>query len=234
MGVKKARSRRGSTTASTYNSNVLDLSAIIVLPTLNEEKYLSRTLESLQSQTVSCEVLVVDSNSFDKTRDIAKSYGCKVILSQHGKLNARHEGILQAKADVIVSCDADTIYPETWLENTIAAFKDDVIAVTGPRLYPHSVFHDAQRFFYEYCWRLFGSNSAFLRKYYFMSGGFNLSINQQDSKLMVDEEEVLFKERLAAFGRVLYQANNPVITSSRRFSNVDASYKKERAIGNRF
>ena len=230
--------RRSATATARTNAHpavLLVMSHVVILPTLNEGAYLSRTLASLEIQTCRSETLVVDSHSTDKTREVAEKFDCKVIDAPRGKLNARHLGILKAEADIIVSCDADTIYPPRWLENTIAAFKDDsVVGVTGPRLYSNVWVNDAQRAFYEYCWRFFGSNSAFLRKAYFMSGGFNLSIDQQDSKKMVDEEEVLFKERLQAFGKVVYQPDNPIITSARRFGSSDKDFKDQVKAKQRF
>ena len=212
--------------------------AIIIIPTLNEEKYLSRTLESLKNQTVHCETLIVDSNSIDRTLDIAKSFEASVISAGRGKLTARDVAIRAVKSDVIISCDADCFYPPRWVENTLAAFKDGVVGVTGPRYYDtRQEFRDLQSAFYDKCWRLFGSNSAFLRNCYLMSGGFDLSINQQDSKAMVDEEEVLFRNRLAAFGDVIYQPENPIITSTRRFGffgKGDKEFLRSKAAGERF
>lgn len=209
----------------------------IVLPTLNEEKYLGRTLESLKKQSFSnYELIIADSASIDKTLEIAKSYDAQVISCPRGKLTARDIGIRAAKGAVIIAADADCEYPESWLGNTMAEFKDNtVVAVTGPRLYEgHSYIQELQLIFYWQCWRLFGSNSAFRNDAYFMSGGFNLSINQFDSQLMVNEEEVLFRDRLAAFGRIVYQEWNPVKTSTRRYSMKDMQFSEAIRNGERF
>lgn len=240
MAIEKICSWRADADTDT-STDVLDLPSVaIIIPTLNEEKYIGRpTLESLRKQTLpssSFELLVVDSNSTDRTQDIAKSYGANVISAGRGKLTARDIGIRAANTDLIVSCDADCYYPPSWIEKTLAAFKDNsnVVGVTGPRLYDKSFTHDLTRLFYSACWRFFGSNSAFLRKAYFMSGGFNLSIDQTDSKKMIDEEEVLFRNRLAAFGNIEYQPDNPIYTSSRRFSRKDKSFCMAIAKGERF
>ena len=47
--------------------------------TLNAEKYILRAIESLKN--ISDEIIVLDSESTDSTRDIAKSAGAKVIYS---------------------------------------------------------------------------------------------------------------------------------------------------------
>ena len=45
----------------------------VIIPTLNSEKYLKNTLESIRNQPYSnIEILVVDNHSTDNTREIAK------------------------------------------------------------------------------------------------------------------------------------------------------------------
>ena len=52
----------------------------VVIPTKNEEKYLSRLLDSINRQTyTNFEVLVCDFKSSDKTREIAKEKGAGII-----------------------------------------------------------------------------------------------------------------------------------------------------------
>jgi len=52
----------------------------VIIPTLNEEKFLPNLLRSLADQSKKdFEVIVVDDCSKDKTRTIAKSYGHKVF-----------------------------------------------------------------------------------------------------------------------------------------------------------
>ena len=56
--------------------------ASIVIRTYNEEKFLGDALESIKSQTLSegaFEVIVVDSGSTDRTRDIARQYGARIV-----------------------------------------------------------------------------------------------------------------------------------------------------------
>lgn len=53
----------------------------IIIPTLNEEKLLPFLLELIKKENTknNIEVIVADAGSFDKTRQIAKFYGCKVV-----------------------------------------------------------------------------------------------------------------------------------------------------------
>ncbi len=52
----------------------------IIIPTLNEEKYLLGLLNSLKKQTyMDFEVIIADNNSKDRTKQIAKKHGCKIV-----------------------------------------------------------------------------------------------------------------------------------------------------------
>lgn len=82
----------------------------VVIPTLNEEKDLPETLQSLKG--FADEILVIDSGSTDKTLEIAKRAGAKVIYHSFssfsetrnfGDKEARYGWILSIEADVTVS-----------------------------------------------------------------------------------------------------------------------------------
>jgi len=83
----------------------------VIIPTLNEEKLLPTTLESLKAQTYKdFELIVKDGLSFDKTVDIAKKYGAKVIsLKDSSAGEARNQGAKYAGGRILVFLDADTL-----------------------------------------------------------------------------------------------------------------------------
>jgi glycosyltransferase involved in cell wall biosynthesis len=90
----------------------------IIIPTFNEEKYLPKLLKSIKDQTVQpAEVIVSDANSQDKTRQIAKKYGCKIVAGGlPGK--GRNNGAAASKQDLLLFLDADVILPKDFLEKT--------------------------------------------------------------------------------------------------------------------
>ena len=94
----------------------------VVIPAFNEEKYLPRLLSSLKKQTLEWgrdfEVIVVDARSLDRTREVAKSFGCRVIVEKKrkGPGQARNLGAKKAKGDIIVFLDADAIAFPSLLE----------------------------------------------------------------------------------------------------------------------
>jgi glycosyltransferase involved in cell wall biosynthesis len=99
-----------------------------VIPTINEEKYLPACLDSLKRQTIPPnEIIVVDSDSADKTKEIAKSYGCKVINAKCNIGVARNIGVRAAKGETIVFVDADTVIPDKWIERCMKFFESDKV-----------------------------------------------------------------------------------------------------------
>jgi len=52
----------------------------VIIPSLNEEKYLGRLLDSIQQQHLKpAEIIIADAHSKDRTREIARKYGCKIV-----------------------------------------------------------------------------------------------------------------------------------------------------------
>jgi glycosyltransferase involved in cell wall biosynthesis len=87
----------------------------IVIPTLNEEKYLPHLLESLAHQTFSdFEVIVADANSLDATRDIAAQHGCKIVPG--GRMaQGRNAGARRAQGEYVLFLDADVTVAPSFL-----------------------------------------------------------------------------------------------------------------------
>jgi glycosyltransferase involved in cell wall biosynthesis len=88
----------------------------IIVPTLNEEKFLPNLLKSLVDQyTTDFEVIIVDGNSTDKTVSVAKSFQKKLPnlhVLQYEKAGIpwqRNEGAEHATAHWLLFIDADTV-----------------------------------------------------------------------------------------------------------------------------
>jgi glycosyltransferase involved in cell wall biosynthesis len=74
--------------------------------TLNAEKYILRAIESLSK--ICDEIIVLDSESTDSTRDIASSAGAKVFIQPFlGDGGQKKEASKFSKNDWIFSLDAD-------------------------------------------------------------------------------------------------------------------------------
>lgn len=87
----------------------------VIIPTLNEEKFLPKLLSSLVNQTEqSFEVIVVDGKSKDKTILVAEAFRkklpLKVIACERASLPMqRNLGAKEAKEEWLIFVDADTI-----------------------------------------------------------------------------------------------------------------------------
>ncbi|MBD3208349.1 MAG: glycosyltransferase [Candidatus Nealsonbacteria bacterium] len=115
----------------------------IIIPTLNEGKNLPRLLKALKKQTFKdYEIIISDAGSTDRTLDIARSYGCKIVK---GGLPARgrNEGAKAAQGEMLLFTDADNILvSETFLETVIKIFTERGLGVASFSIYPQGNFVD--------------------------------------------------------------------------------------------
>ncbi|MAF43156.1 MAG: hypothetical protein CMI54_03165 [Parcubacteria group bacterium] len=109
----------------------------IIIPTLNEEKYLPGLLKSLKDQSFKdFEVIVSDAGSKDKTIEIAENYGSKVVS---GGLPAkgRNEGVKAAKGNLLLFLDADINLPnKNFLRDALKEFNKKNLSIASCRLMP--------------------------------------------------------------------------------------------------
>lgn len=110
----------------------------VIIPAYNVERSLSITIDSVLRQTLnSCEVIVVNDGSSDKTGDVARSYGDKIVyIKQHnqGQGAARNTGLQQAHGEFVAFLDADDYWLEGFIEkcvNFLDEHKDAVAVTTG-------------------------------------------------------------------------------------------------------
>ncbi|AEG18833.1 MJ1255/VC2487 family glycosyltransferase [Methanobacterium paludis] len=110
----------------------------IIIPTYNEEDYLPKLLESIKNQEFrDYEVIVADANSKDKTREIAESYGCKVV---EGGIPAigRNRGASVAQGEYLLFLDSDVILTAGYLESALDEFIDNELGIAITQITPLS------------------------------------------------------------------------------------------------
>jgi glycosyltransferase involved in cell wall biosynthesis len=84
---------------------MVNLSLSVVIITLNEEANLARTLPSV---TWADEIVVLDSGSTDRTREVAESFGAKFFVEPwKGFAAQKNSALAKATGDWILSLDAD-------------------------------------------------------------------------------------------------------------------------------
>lgn len=93
----------------------------IVIPAKNEEQMLPKLLDTIKGQTFrDYEVIVADAHSTDRTIEIAKEFGARVV---EGGMPGpgRNRGALHAKGETIAFFDADVQLPSSrFLEECVA------------------------------------------------------------------------------------------------------------------
>ncbi|MHB1492321.1 MAG: glycosyltransferase family 2 protein [Thermoplasmataceae archaeon] len=83
----------------------------IIIPTMNEEKTIGQVIDSL-SYLSPKEIIVVDTNSKDKTREIAREKGAVVIEEpRRGYGVAYKTGIPRSTGELVLCLDGDGTYP---------------------------------------------------------------------------------------------------------------------------
>lgn len=100
----------------------------IVMPTLNEEQYIERSLKCLKNQetNIPYEIIVCDGLSTDNTVKIAEKYADKIIFEpRRGIAYGRNTGIKNSRGKYIINADADTVYPKDFVEKAYEVFKTD-------------------------------------------------------------------------------------------------------------
>jgi len=92
-----------------------------VVCTHNEEGYIERCLTCLKNQTHQpIELVVVDYRSRDRTREIARSFGARVVeASEPGVGNARDLGADAASYEPLFFTDADCIFENRLIEEML-------------------------------------------------------------------------------------------------------------------
>ena len=95
------------------------ISLSVIIPALNEEKQISSVIAFALKDKLTKEVIVVDDSSIDRTAELAKQSGARVIRSSMlGKGASMHDGLMVAQHDYILYLDGDL---KDLNENLVAA-----------------------------------------------------------------------------------------------------------------
>lgn len=206
----------------------------VVIPAFNEEKYIHKCLKAVGNQEFprnNYEVIIVDNNSTDKTVEIAKSFGVKIVKEiRQGNTFALNRGMRSAKGEIIACIDADTIVFPNWLENIEKIFEDkEIVGATGPAyVKTGNFFLDLLcAKFYEYALRL----NFFIGKAHTVGLNFAVRKKTFDEIGGVDENYTMSCDvdlglRLGKKGKVIFSKDMKVIASFRRWEKnpLKASY----------
>lgn len=127
------------------NDDETILKITVVLCTYNRCRSLAKALESVAASelpdAVEWEVLVVDNNSIDQTREVIEDFCRKypghfryLFEPQQGKSHALNAGIREARGDILVFTDDDVTVEKSWLRNLTSGLHDGKWAAAGGRI----------------------------------------------------------------------------------------------------
>lgn len=122
----------------------------IIVPTLNEEKYLPYLLGYFKEQDFKdYEIIIADGGSRDRTLEIAENFKCKTVK---GDLPAKgkNEGAKAAKGDLILFLDADTVFlPEGFLSKALKKFEARNLGAATFPIYPVKEYQKLNKFDFD-------------------------------------------------------------------------------------
>lgn len=107
----------------------------IAIPAYNEEKNIVKTLASFarMNPKYKTELIVINNNSKDRTKEILTLLGVKTIDEPKQSISfARQAGLENAKGKYFLNADADSIYPDGWIDAYVEALNNpEVVCVYG-------------------------------------------------------------------------------------------------------
>jgi len=107
----------------------------IIIPVKNEAGILGKCLDSLMKLDYDkklLEIIISDGLSTDATKDIALSYGVKVVDNPRQIVSSgRNRGFEVAEGQIIAFTDADCTFDVDWLKNSVKYFHDEKVGGIG-------------------------------------------------------------------------------------------------------
>lgn len=193
----------------------------IIIPTLNEEKFLPRLLESIKKQDFQdYEIIVSDGGSSDRTRQVAEDNGCIFIEDKehHHPSWQRNNGAKIAKGGILLFFDADCVLQEKFLNKVITEFKQRKLVGAGfyfifnPNSFSYNIFAGLANlfcFFRQYFSPAsVGAGILALRSAHEKIGGFDVEV------LLAEDYD--YTDRLAKQGKFRMIKSEKLLYSSRR------------------
>lgn len=117
----------------------------VILCTYNRSERLAKALESVARSVVAAslawEVLVIDNNSSDRTREVTDDF-CRmypehfryIFERKQGKSHALNSGIRAARGEILAFMDDDVTVEPMWLQNLVAPLVNGDYAGSGGRI----------------------------------------------------------------------------------------------------
>lgn len=186
----------------------------VVIPTLNEEKTIDKTLKHVQGLSGKKEIIVVDGGSHDKTRELARERADMVVKTRKGRGHQLNVGAEMASGEIILFLHSDCRLDKGGLVAIDESLKDSsyIGGAFSLRIddqaWPLRFISWSSNLRARYMNLIFGDQGIFIRKSVFKElGGY------PDIPLMEDWE---FSKNMAAVGKLVFLPEK-IYTSARRW-----------------
>ena len=211
----------------------------IIICTYNRATSLRDTLRSLSEmnipESVECEIMIVDNNSKDDTREMVRGFisssrcDCKYLFEpRQGKAFALNRGIMSCGGDVLAFTDDDVLVDRQWIREIAETFMVSEAVCVGGKVLP--IWEGERPYWlteqllnvlaildrgdelFEFDWKgnsgmLFGVNFAFKRTFFAEHGLFNEKLGSRG------EDQEMFDRLRQGRATVIY---NPRIVVHHR------------------
>jgi len=111
----------------------------VIVPVYNCEKKITKHIMSLQEQTHPkelYEIIIVDNDSTDYTREIAKEFPVKLLIENRAKSPylARNKGITEARGDIIAFIDINCTPVHQWIAKGVHTLESSHADLLGGKV----------------------------------------------------------------------------------------------------
>lgn len=193
----------------------------------NEESVLGETIDVAKKHSGGGfkEIVVVDNASTDRTAEVARGHGARVVFEQEkGLPSARQCGFENTTSEYLAYIDADTLITPRWMGVVEQAFRErpGIVSLSGPRRYFGTVWYRrwllnamwyvAPLTYYVVGYMILGGNFVVKRSALENIGGFDRSIKFYG-------EDTDLARRLSKIGKTLFRMDFYTYASARRFES---------------
>ncbi|MDI6840942.1 MAG: glycosyltransferase [bacterium] len=170
----------------------------VIVPVYNGERTLMECLNSLMKLKYPrdrLEIIVVDNNSTDRTKEIATQFPVTYVFERHRNwAAAKNRGLTICTGELVAFLSHDCIIHRDWISEFVKEFQVDEVGGCGGNILPYRIRNWIDRYYYQFIYSnkrwvseikypfpwIIGLNSIFRRNDLIAIGGFDEKIGRCD------------------------------------------------------